>query len=106
MRHQEQVGDVEFKWFRQYGPVVRTRSVLGVGPISFRYTSRIETSFQDEVLLVADAKALQHILHASGYRYPKAPLVDRATKDLLGNGIVSVKGNLVVRLYVILANTE
>lgn len=69
-------------------------------------TSRLDTLFQDEVLLVADAKALQHILHTSGYRYPKAPLVDRATKDLLGNGLVSVKGSLVVRLYVILANIE
>lgn len=43
--------------------------------------------------MVADAKALQHILHTSGYRYPKSPLIDRTTKDLLGNGLVSVKGN-------------
>ena len=45
--------------------------------------------------MVADAKALQHILHTSGYRYPKSPLIDRTTKDLLGNGLDDGRGDAV-----------
>jgi hypothetical protein len=42
--------------------------------------------------MLADPKALQHILHMTGYRYPKS--VDRAhfNELVVGKGLVTVQG--------------
>ncbi|KIY63098.1 cytochrome P450 [Cylindrobasidium torrendii FP15055 ss-10] len=41
---------------------------------------------------VADPKAIQHILHASGYRFPKAAISQRNAEELFGHGILAAKG--------------
>lgn len=53
------------------------------------------TILQDDKLLVADAKALQHIFHTSSYRYPKSGDYRHQTWELFGNGLVTVDGMLV-----------
>ena len=42
--------------------------------------------------MISDAKALQHILHTSGYRYPRSPIAMRNSTELFGHGILSVGG--------------
>ncbi|KAH9012298.1 cytochrome P450 [Lactarius pseudohatsudake] len=59
IRYQNEVGDCEFKWMREYGSAWRRTGCLG--------TDR---------LMLADPKALKHILHSPGYHYPKT--IDRA----------------------------
>ncbi|KAH8998334.1 cytochrome P450 [Lactarius hatsudake] len=68
IRYQNEVGDYEFKWMREYG-----RS-------------------QTDRLMVADPKALKHILHSAGYHYLKT--IDRAQFSRLaaGNGLVAAEG--------------
>nr|ADN06378.1 PAH-inducible cytochrome P450 monooxygenase PC-PAH 4 [Phanerodontia chrysosporium] len=52
--YQENVGDLDFAYMKEYGTAWRLKSSLG-----------------KSVLMVADPKALQHIFHKSGYLYPK-----------------------------------
>ncbi|KAH9018119.1 cytochrome P450 [Lactarius pseudohatsudake] len=70
IRYQNEAGDCEFKWMREYGSAWRRTGCLG--------TDR---------LMVADPKASKHILHSAGYRYPKT--IDRAQFARLaaGNGL-------------------
>ncbi|KAF9027337.1 hypothetical protein BDZ89DRAFT_1039571 [Hymenopellis radicata] len=72
---QDQVGDAEFSWFREYGSTLRIKDCFGVNR-----------------LMTADAKALQHILHTSGYRYPKTEDVNHANLLMAGNSIGVVGG--------------
>ncbi|KIY68643.1 cytochrome P450, partial [Cylindrobasidium torrendii FP15055 ss-10] len=74
-RNQDQVGDLEFQWVREYGAAFRLKGVLG-----------------EDALMVADPKAIQHILHTSGYRYPRATLSQRNAEELFGHGILAAKG--------------
>ncbi|KAI9430949.1 cytochrome P450 [Lactarius psammicola] len=75
IRYQNEVGDCEFKWMREYGSAWRRAGCFG--------TDR---------LMLADPKAIKHILHTAGYHYPKT--VDRAqfSKLITGNGIVGAQG--------------
>ncbi|KAI0263473.1 cytochrome P450 [Gloeopeniophorella convolvens] len=75
LRYQTEVGDCEFKWLRQYGTAWRRRGALGV-----------------DYLMLADPKALQYVLHTSGYQFPKRPDVVKITELLLGKGIVWAHG--------------
>ncbi|TFY79536.1 hypothetical protein EWM64_g4475 [Hericium alpestre] len=75
IRYQNEVGEIEFKWLRKYGNVWRTSACMG-----------------EQALVVADPKALQHILHTSGYRYPKRADVREVTRILFGTGIVWADG--------------
>ncbi|KAF9024741.1 cytochrome P450 [Hymenopellis radicata] len=72
---QDQAGDLEFPWFREYGATFRVKGCLS-----------------EEKLMTADAKAIQHILHASGYRYPKPGDSRHALTELLGNGVAGAEG--------------
>ncbi|TFY83783.1 hypothetical protein EWM64_g229 [Hericium alpestre] len=65
IRYQNEVGDHEFKWMREYGSVWRTTGCLG-----------------EDILMVADPKALQYILHTSGYKWPKSTV---ATEEIRFN---------------------
>ncbi len=42
--------------------------------------------------MVGDAKALQHIFHASGYRYPKTADANHMFHQITGNGVATVGG--------------
>nr|BAL05189.1 cytochrome P450 [Phanerodontia chrysosporium] len=52
--YQESVGDLDFRYMNEYGTAWRMKSILG-----------------SDVLMICDPKALQHVLHKSGYHYPK-----------------------------------
>ncbi|KAH8995444.1 cytochrome P450 [Lactarius akahatsu] len=77
IRYQDEVGDCEFKWMREYGSAWRRTGFLG--------TDR---------LMLADPKASKHILHSAGYHYPKT--IDRAQFSRLaaGNGLVAAEGQV------------
>ncbi|KAH8995443.1 cytochrome P450 [Lactarius akahatsu] len=62
-------------WMREYGSAWRRTGCLG--------TDR---------LMLADPKALKHVLHSAGYHYPKT--IDRAqvSRMTTGNGIVAAEG--------------
>ena len=46
--------------------------------------------------MVADPKALQYILHVSGYNFPKAPDASHTIRMLTGDGIGCTKGEFVM----------
>ncbi|KAH9173543.1 cytochrome P450, partial [Lactarius sanguifluus] len=75
IRYQNEVGDCEFKWMREYGSAWRRTGCLG--------TDR---------LMLADPKALKHVLHSAGYHYSRP--IDRAqvSRMAIGNGIVVAEG--------------
>ncbi|EMD35307.1 hypothetical protein CERSUDRAFT_116112 [Gelatoporia subvermispora B] len=73
--YQDQVGDQDFAWIREYGTVWRTKGCWG-----------------RDILYVADPKALQHIFHKSGYHYPKSIEARQITRQLAGEGILYVEG--------------
>ncbi|KAI0263457.1 cytochrome P450 [Gloeopeniophorella convolvens] len=73
---QNEVGDREFRWMRQYGSAWRIRGCYGV-----------------DHLMLADPKALQYILHTSGYRFPKRPEVIRFVELLMGKGLLWAHGD-------------
>ncbi|KAF9018271.1 cytochrome P450, partial [Hymenopellis radicata] len=73
---EDQVGDVVFPWFREYGA-----------------TFRIKGCFGEDRLFMADAKGLQHIFHTSGYRYPKSADFVHGSMQIVGNGLVTVGGD-------------
>ncbi|KAH9066245.1 cytochrome P450 [Lactarius vividus] len=77
IRYQNEVGDCEFKWMREYGSAWRRTGCLG--------TDR---------LMLADPKALKHVLHSAGYHYLKT--IERAQFSRLaaGNGLVAAEGQV------------
>ncbi|EGN99109.1 hypothetical protein SERLA73DRAFT_181928 [Serpula lacrymans var. lacrymans S7.3] len=77
IRYQEQIGDLEFQWARQYGPTWRTQGCFG-----------------EDVLWTADPKTLQYIFHTSGYRFPKTKMLEQSAKNIMGRGIVAVQGEV------------
>ncbi|KAK0455291.1 cytochrome P450 [Desarmillaria tabescens] len=77
LRSRQHVGDLEMEWYRQYGTVYRTGGCFG-----------------QDVLFVADPKALQYIFHSSGYRFPKTRDTYRINEALTGRGIVTAEGNI------------
>ncbi|KAK0214101.1 cytochrome P450 [Armillaria fumosa] len=77
IKHQDQVGDLDFPWFREYGSAFRGTACYG-----------------QDLLVLGDPKGLQHVLHGSGYRYPKAPDSDYNLNILFGKGIITVAGSV------------
>ncbi|VDC07323.1 unnamed protein product [Peniophora sp. CBMAI 1063] len=75
LKYQEEVGDVEFQWLREFGGAWKAHGGLG--------TDR---------LMLADAKGLQYVLQTSGYRYPKAAAARGELRAFLGDGIIWVEG--------------
>ncbi|KAA1474654.1 cytochrome P450 [Dentipellis sp. KUC8613] len=73
--YQAEVGDVEFKWMHEYGGAWRISACMG-----------------EEYLMLTDPKALQYILHTSGYRFPKREDTVETTRLLLGQGLVWAHG--------------
>ncbi|KAK0210065.1 cytochrome P450 [Desarmillaria ectypa] len=63
------------KWSEQYGAVYRTGGCFG-----------------QDILSVADPKALQYMFHSSGYRFPKTRDIHRISEALVGRGIATVEG--------------
>jgi len=45
-----------------------------------------------EFLSLADPKALQHVLHTSGYHYPKGREATQSIKLIVGEGIIWAHG--------------
>ncbi|KAK0222859.1 cytochrome P450 [Armillaria nabsnona] len=77
VKHQDQVGDLDFPWFREYGSAFRGAACYG-----------------KDLLVLGDPKGLQHVLHGSGYRYPKTPDSDYNLNILFGRGIITVAGSV------------
>jgi len=48
--------------------------------------------------MVADPKALQYMLHTSGYNFPKAPDASHIIRMLTGDGVGSTKGKSVMSI--------
>ena len=42
--------------------------------------------------MVADPKAIKHVLHSAGYRYPKAVEAALFNKIVAGSGLVAAQG--------------
>ncbi|PBK67824.1 cytochrome P450 [Armillaria solidipes] len=77
VKYQDQVGDLDFPWFREYGSAFRGAACYG-----------------KDLLVLGDPKGLQHVLHGSGYRYSKAPDSDYNMSILFGRGIITVAGSV------------
>ncbi|KAJ3918959.1 cytochrome P450 [Lentinula edodes] len=75
LANQAEVGDLEFKWFRDYGTVFRSAGCCG-----------------EDILMVSDAEALHHILNTGGYRYPKTRDAVRFIKQISGRGLTWAQG--------------
>ncbi|TFK99807.1 hypothetical protein BDV98DRAFT_122708 [Pterulicium gracile] len=69
--NQDEAGDFDFKHLEEYGTVWKVKTCLDV-----------------DNLVVADPLAVQHILYASGYMYPKRADISQNFKLVLGDGIV------------------
>jgi hypothetical protein len=97
IRYQNEVGDCEFKWMREYGSVWCRTGCFGVSTTNTLFGNSTyfllnSNESQRDHLMVADPKALQYLLHMTGYRYPKS--ADRAhfNEIVVGKGLVSVQG--------------
>ncbi|KAK0229231.1 cytochrome P450, partial [Armillaria nabsnona] len=77
LRNRQHVGDMETEWCQEYGAVYRTKGCFG-----------------QDILSVADPKALQYIFHSSGYRFPKTRDSFRTLQAFMGQGLVSVGGEI------------
>ncbi|EEB96745.1 hypothetical protein MPER_04070, partial [Moniliophthora perniciosa FA553] len=69
--HQKNVGDHEFQWAEEYGSAFRVPDVYGT-----------------DSLWLVDPRALQHVLHTSGYKYITPRDVDFDLRGFLGMGLV------------------
>ncbi|PPQ66087.1 hypothetical protein CVT24_000201 [Panaeolus cyanescens] len=76
LNHSERAGELERRWVYTYGQACR-----------------IKGSFGQDLLLLADPKALHHIFHVSGHRYPKPADVNESIKLIMGRGIFSAVGD-------------
>ncbi|KAL9711697.1 hypothetical protein Ac2012v2_004769 [Leucoagaricus gongylophorus] len=72
---QSQVGDADFKYQEEYGGVVRIKGAFG-----------------EDRLLISDPKALQYILHTSGYNFLKWPERTEISRVLMGRGLLWADG--------------
>ncbi|KAK1231785.1 hypothetical protein PQX77_005077 [Marasmius sp. AFHP31] len=68
-------GDLEFGWFERYGTAFKAKGC-----------------FNEDVLMVADPLALQHIFQKTGYRYRKAREVELQGLQINGPGLFAVQG--------------
>ncbi|KIK60492.1 hypothetical protein GYMLUDRAFT_609833 [Collybiopsis luxurians FD-317 M1] len=67
---QEQAGSAEIEWQRSYGDIVRFKG-----------------SFGTDQLMIADPKALQHVLQSSGYKWRKSPVRREIARLTSGKGL-------------------
>ncbi|KAI0721330.1 cytochrome P450 [Cerioporus squamosus] len=75
---QQETGEFDFAWMKEYGTTWRIGGLLG-----------------SDTIMTADPKALQHILHKSGYNYPKRRDVSKMSEIFSGGpGITSVAGEV------------
>ncbi|PBK86225.1 cytochrome P450 [Armillaria gallica] len=77
LRSRQHVGDLEMEWYQQYGTVYRMGGCFG-----------------QDILFVADPKALQYIFHSSGYRFPKTRDFRFIADAVVGQGLVTVDGSI------------
>ncbi|KAJ7753348.1 cytochrome P450 [Mycena maculata] len=70
INRQNDVGELDFAWNRQYGGAWR-----------------IDDCFGGELLMVADPKAIHHILHVQGYGYPKTRQSKQFVALAFGRGV-------------------
>ncbi|KAF9259756.1 cytochrome P450 [Marasmius fiardii PR-910] len=68
-------GEPDDNWTRDYG-----------------YAFRVPGCYGEDILMVSDPKALQHIIHKSAYRYPKTKDTDQFFHKLVGPGLATVTG--------------
>ncbi|KAJ3554565.1 hypothetical protein NM688_g3039 [Phlebia brevispora] len=73
--NQQNVGELDFSWLEEYGTAFRMGGVLG-----------------EDILMVSDPKALQHIFHKSGYHYPKHVEAHTMSRVITGRGILVAEG--------------
>lgn len=74
---QSQAGIPDFKYQALYGDVVRVNGVFGEGR-----------------LMISDPKALQYIIHTSGYAFPKWPERTEISRVLMGRGLLWADGDI------------
>jgi len=74
-QYETEVGDWSFKCMHEYGAVWHQSGCLG-----------------SDRLVIADPKALQYILHTSGYHFPKPKDILKTIDLLFGRGIVWTHG--------------
>ncbi|KAL6303953.1 cytochrome P450 [Sparassis latifolia] len=67
--HQQEVGDLEFQYVKEYGTVWRQAGCWG-----------------RDSLVVADPKAIQHITYKAGYNYPKSLISRYISRQVAGDG--------------------
>ncbi|KAL0576901.1 hypothetical protein V5O48_005082 [Marasmius crinis-equi] len=67
------VGSIENDWFRQFGSAYRMPGCFG-----------------EDILQVADPRALQHICHKSAYRYKKPRDLEHLISKIFGPGVLTV----------------
>ncbi|KAK0229262.1 cytochrome P450 [Armillaria nabsnona] len=77
LRSRQHLGDLEMDWYQKYGAVYRTKGCFG-----------------QDILSVADPKALQYIFHSSGYRFPKTRDVNRVNGAATGQGLIFATGEI------------
>ncbi|PBL04595.1 cytochrome P450 [Armillaria gallica] len=77
LRSRQHVGDLEMEWYGRYGAIYRTGGCFG-----------------QDILTVADPKALQYIFQWSGYRFPKTGDSRHALDAFMGQGIGTVEGSI------------
>ncbi|KIY71258.1 cytochrome P450 [Cylindrobasidium torrendii FP15055 ss-10] len=73
--NQERMGGLESRWFRHYGATIKTKGTFG-----------------RDILMTSDARALNYILNATGYRYEKTPELAMSLITLGGPGLPAVTG--------------
>ncbi|TFK84945.1 cytochrome P450 [Polyporus arcularius HHB13444] len=75
--HQASVGGLEQQWCREYGAVWRMKGC-----------------FSKDFLMIADPKALQYILHKSGYHFVKGAVSVQVGREINGeSGLTAVTGS-------------
>ncbi len=96
-QHQDQVGDLEYSWYREYGSAYRAAGCYGVRLLTY-YPLILTDSYdiQQDILAIADPKALQYITQGAGYRYPKSADFEFSLNFLFGLGILTAAGNFFV----------
>ncbi|KZT13219.1 cytochrome P450, partial [Laetiporus sulphureus 93-53] len=71
LSHEDDVGDLESEWIRQYGSAWRLKDCVG----------------EDNLWLV-DPKALHHIFHKAGHKYSRRIDARQISRQLTGDGIL------------------
>lgn len=94
LRAQAQVGDLDFQWIQEYGAVWRTKSCWNVCQDLYSTEKIAEFSvLQEDILMVADPRAIQHIFQTSAYIYPKRTDLVQLSRLVMGRGILAADGH-------------